>query len=1223
MGDTSGCQISSNNLAVYLQGVSVTPSVNITSDYFVTASLPSSASTKRVWNFTSQGTLTGTAGTLVLDYTEAKKACPLYNISFEGALTGTYIVKNQVFSANKFISYAFDGNTIITLTLKIPKSIVDCYGTGKTLSFYFTANINDTTVNTLVYGTSSSGTGYTYTDGSGNPDQLTVSSALDFAWTSIATGDAVNVYFDSGTQSSLLYYGENPTTSSNYVEYLSDASGGTALVDFGSTASDNWAFYYDYASQSSYPVNGGGDFTFAYGSNSNEFTIPPSSASNTFTFDIVNAAVKDIYIVVGNISSGEVFTVTQTGNAYGGFNVNGYDLAGNSFSYSTPSTTPNSTTYTYTGSGWVSGYVNLLVYGTSSSGTGYTYTSSGGVPDSLSISSSSQLPYVWSSIATGDAVDVYFGSGSQGSLLYYGENPNTSSPYYVEYTTADASGGISLIDFGSTAGKNWAFYYDYGSQSSYPVGGGGTFIFAYGSTSNSNQFTIPSTSASNTFTFDIVNAFLKDIYIVVGNISSGDFFTVTQIGNPYGGFNVYLYDLADNSVNYQTISTTPNSTTFSYTGSGWNIGYILVYGTSSSGTGYTYTDGSGNPDSLSISSLTPLDFSWSSIATGNAVDVSFGAGSQGSSLYYGKNPSTSSPYYVEYLSDSGARTGAGIALIDFGSTASNNWAFYYDYASQSSYPVNGGGTFTFTYGSTSNSNEFTIPSTSASNTFTFDIVNAPMKDIYIVVGNISSGNTFTVTQTGTANIVNVYGYDLSGNSFSYQTPSSTPNSTTYTYTESGWVSGDDVNVLVYGTSSSGTGYTYTSIGGRVPDSLLISSSSQLPYVWSSITTRDAVDVYFGSGSQGSLLYYGENPSTSSPYYVEYTTADASGGVSLIDFGSKTGNNWAFYYDYGSQSSYPVGGGGNFTFTYGSTSNSNKFTIPSTSASNTFTFEIVNAFLKDIYIVVGNISSGDLFTVTQEGNPYSGFNVYGYDLLGKSFMYSTGGSTPNSTYYTYTGSGWSIGYGLVYGTPSSGTGYTYTDGSGNPDSLSISSLTPLDFSWSSIATGDAVDVYFGSGSQGSLLYYGENPSTSSPYYVEYTTADAGGVSLIDFGSKTGNNWAFYYDYASQSSYPLNGGGTFIFTYGSTSSSNQFTIPSTSDSSGTFTFEIVNAFLKDIYIVVGNISSGDLFTVTQEGNVYSGFNVNGYDLAGNSFSYKTISSTPNSTTYTYTGSGWSSA
>jgi len=47
MGDTSGCQINSNNLAVYLQGVTVGPSSKITSEYFVTASLPSSASLRR------------------------------------------------------------------------------------------------------------------------------------------------------------------------------------------------------------------------------------------------------------------------------------------------------------------------------------------------------------------------------------------------------------------------------------------------------------------------------------------------------------------------------------------------------------------------------------------------------------------------------------------------------------------------------------------------------------------------------------------------------------------------------------------------------------------------------------------------------------------------------------------------------------------------------------------------------------------------------------------------------------------------------------------------------------------------------------------------------------------------------------------------------------------------------------------------------------------------
>jgi hypothetical protein len=281
-------------------------------------------------------------------------------------------------------------------------------------------------------------------------------------------------------------------------------------------------------------------------------------------------------------------------------------------------------------------------------------------------------------------------------------------------------------------------------------------------------------------------------------------------------------------------------------------------------------------------------------------------------------------------------------------------------------------------------------------------------------------------------------------------------------------------------------------------------------------------------------------------------------------------------------------------------------------------------------VVGNISSGEVFTVTQTGNPYGGFNVYGYDLSGNSFTYQTGTSIPNSTTYTYTGSGWIQGEVnlLVYGTSSFGTGYTYTDGSGNPDSLSIFSITPLDFSWSSIATGDAVNVSFGAGSEGSLLYYGENPSTSSPYYVEYlsdasgVTTGAGGIALIDFGSTASNNWAFYYDYASQSSSPLNSGGTFTFTYGSSSNSNEFTIPSNSDISGTFTFEIVNAAMKDIYIVVGNISSGNTFTITQTGNEYGGFNVNGYDLAGNSFTYTTPSSTPpNSKTYTYTGSGWS--
>lgn len=151
MSDTSGCQISSNNLAVYLQGVTVTPSPSITSEYFVTASLPSSASTRRVWQFTTQGTITGPAPTtLTLDYTVARDNCPNYNITFDGRLNGTFIVHNQVFSANKFISYQRTSAYVLVLTLRIPKTILECFG-DKPQHYYFSVNINDATASSSAY----------------------------------------------------------------------------------------------------------------------------------------------------------------------------------------------------------------------------------------------------------------------------------------------------------------------------------------------------------------------------------------------------------------------------------------------------------------------------------------------------------------------------------------------------------------------------------------------------------------------------------------------------------------------------------------------------------------------------------------------------------------------------------------------------------------------------------------------------------------------------------------------------------------------------------------------------------------------------------------------------------------------------------------------------------------------------------------------------------------
>ena len=165
MGDTSGCQFNNNNLAIYLQGVSVDPSSTISYDYFVTASLPSAVPLRRVWQFTTQGKISGTS-TLTLDYTQAHENCKEYNITFEDALNGTLIIHNQTFSANKYISYTLSPTNpyVLVLTLTIPKKILQCYG-AKPQPYYLNVNINDgcftclceDVVSSITYNASSTG----------------------------------------------------------------------------------------------------------------------------------------------------------------------------------------------------------------------------------------------------------------------------------------------------------------------------------------------------------------------------------------------------------------------------------------------------------------------------------------------------------------------------------------------------------------------------------------------------------------------------------------------------------------------------------------------------------------------------------------------------------------------------------------------------------------------------------------------------------------------------------------------------------------------------------------------------------------------------------------------------------------------------------------------------------------------------------------------------------
>ena len=140
------CLPTLQNTAVYLQKVSIDTSSNLSYDYLVTGLLPSAQPFYRVVQFTSQGSLTGpitsSNSTLTLDFTEAHRACPRYNISFQGALNGTLILHNQVFSANKYMSYTILHQFKIQLKFdKFPRSIVECYGPTSTQPFFFQIGI--------------------------------------------------------------------------------------------------------------------------------------------------------------------------------------------------------------------------------------------------------------------------------------------------------------------------------------------------------------------------------------------------------------------------------------------------------------------------------------------------------------------------------------------------------------------------------------------------------------------------------------------------------------------------------------------------------------------------------------------------------------------------------------------------------------------------------------------------------------------------------------------------------------------------------------------------------------------------------------------------------------------------------------------------------------------------------------------------------------------------
>ena len=221
MGDTSGCQPSRNNLAVYLQGVSIEPSSNINSEYFVTGTLPSSNAGKRVWQFISQGILSTPPGsaTLTLDYTEAQKECPAIQVSFSSPINGNLIFYNEVFSAKKYMSLVSTGSVAV-MTIKVPPSIIQCKGNGPH-PYYFNVNLNDgTSAFTLNYNDTSywTSTSITITDTSGSGGGC-----------SGTCGDFV-AYFDSTTDPSILNVYLDSTYTVYTITATNDTSGNATFI---------------------------------------------------------------------------------------------------------------------------------------------------------------------------------------------------------------------------------------------------------------------------------------------------------------------------------------------------------------------------------------------------------------------------------------------------------------------------------------------------------------------------------------------------------------------------------------------------------------------------------------------------------------------------------------------------------------------------------------------------------------------------------------------------------------------------------------------------------------------------------------------------------------------------------------------------------------------------------------------------------------------------------
>lgn len=345
------CSISYNNLPLYLQGVLITPSENVKNDYLSTATVPSSVSFHRVWQLVARGTVTGTTGSLYLDYSEAQRQCPIYSISFTGLLQGTWIVNNQVYGATKYVSYEQTHPTTLLLRLTVPKQVREC-SRSDLFSYQFDIFIDDAAIQSLTYGTDSSGTNYVYhaaTDVPGYNELVLQQGNQAFAWTNLQNEDIIQASFqynnNTGSSDSYLYINTN---NSGY--YVSDMSGnqtgdGLNVAYLSSTNTNNWVLYWDYTNTLNTP---GGTFQFLGKKQYTIISISPQTSGSIFEYNLSHGT--QLYMWIGNVKKNDALKITQSNFIDSNFILYLYNNGNSGFS---PITQTSSTiAVKYTGTQW-------------------------------------------------------------------------------------------------------------------------------------------------------------------------------------------------------------------------------------------------------------------------------------------------------------------------------------------------------------------------------------------------------------------------------------------------------------------------------------------------------------------------------------------------------------------------------------------------------------------------------------------------------------------------------------------------------------------------------------------------------------------------------------------------------------------------------------------------------------------------------------------------------